>query len=355
MHLNDRGCTERKDMDNTNNINGYSSIYMAFGRFTIDDSKPQYAVDDKNDSGFINAISNVINKNSENDSADYDATNTVSEMKNKDIDPNNIFLSYTRIVTAKVPKEIASAMNGETIGSPFDLSGDTNELQITIKVSGGSRIYTASGTDKDGNSFTRDIDPYNVDPTDTDYAGFATLCEYIRDTEGMADNAMQAVKDAAPSDVTEKGNFLFKVSYTAENTGNLSGAKKLFEQMEGFFEKIMSLSGEAEDVIASGDNLINVKSDDWGKKTPSGSGGFKTDIFDELQEMIQYMFQKMLDDIIGINNSDEVAAVEESDDITTDTEKSEIAAGSVAETEEADTPDSEVIEESLGVENAVVA
>jgi hypothetical protein len=125
--------------------------------------------------------------------------------------------------------------------------------------------------------------------------------------------------------------------------------------MEGFFEKIMSLSGEAEDVIASGDNLINVKSDDWGKKTPSGSGGFKTDIFDELQEMIQYMFQKMLDDIIGINNLDEVAAVEESDDITTDTEKSEIAAGSVAETEEADTPDSEVIEESLGVENAVVA
>ncbi len=236
------------------------------------------------------------------------------------------FLSYTRIITAKIPKDISEAMKTGSSGSPFDFSGDSQELKITINVSGGSRIYTASGTDKDGNKFTKEIDPYNVDPTNADYADFATLCAYIRDTEGMADNAMQAVRDAAPTDITEKGNYLYKVGFYAETNGNLSGAKKLFEQMESFFQRLMGIgkldvTGNAdgtESVNRAG--IVNVKSDDpnsigisseisnmgnasdSSKKNGASEGAFYSRLLDELHEMIQQMMQKILNEILGIDD-----------------------------------------------------
>ena len=184
------------------------------------------------------------------------------------------------------------------------------ELKITISVSGDSRIYTATGTDKDGNAFSREIDPYNVDPTDTDYAGFATLCAYIRDTEGMADNAMQAVKDAAPADITENGNYLVKVGYISMSNGNFSGAKKLFEQMQKFFEKLIDISDDnnvisatdnnvnsvsSENTANNGAKLINVTSASSGKTSGSSDGSYGR-IFDELQKMIQMMMQQMLNE-----------------------------------------------------------
>ncbi len=341
-------------MDNTQNINGYNSVYMAIGFYQTDDSNPQYAVEDKKDSDFLSSLSNASKKKGETDETSDLLKKTASKMTNEKVDLNNTFLSYTRIVTAKVPAGMTEALNSGSTKSPFDLSGDTNELQITIKVSGGSRIYTATGTDKDGNSFSKDIDPYNVDPQNTDYAGFATLCEYIRNTEGMADNAMQAVKDAAPSDITQNGNFLMKVSYTSQQTGNLSGAKKLFEQMQSFFEKIMSMSSAASELSPSEDSLINVRSDKSNNTSSAVPAAFKTSLLDELEELIQSMFQKMLDEVIGINNSNNLAKKEDTINKADDNEEeAAIISGSSAKAEEPDVPDSELIEDSLNVENAI--
>ncbi len=304
-------------MEEMNNISGYRSVYMAFGIFKTGNaaSAPQAKAENSNAPEFLSALNLAMDK-----TADQDLTESASEnalKKSGETIPydNGAFLSYTRIITANMPDfSMASNENGNLI-SPFDLKGGNSELKITISVSGDSRIYTASGTDKDGKAFSKEIDPYNVDPTDTDYAGFAVLCQYIRDTEGMADNAMKAVKDVAPADISENGNYLMKVSYTAESTGNLAGAKKLFEKMQTFFEKLSSPSSKAS----------------------TGS------IFDELQEMIDRMIQQMLNEIVGIDDTVEEEELEE---------KAEIAEESVEKADEAAAPDMGTLEESLGVENA---
>ena len=247
------------------------------------------------------------------------------------------FLSYTRIITAKIPSDIASDMKTGANGSAFDYSGGGQELKITINVSGGSRIYTASGVDKNGNTFSKEIDPYSVDPTDTDYAGFATLCAYIRDTEGMADNAMQAVKDAVPEDITENGNYLIKVGFVSTNNGNLSGAKKLFEQMQSFFDKLMNLSSDSTVKGVSSEKVTSVRSDN-------------NRIVDELQEMIQLMIQRMLNEIMGVESTEDSEA--DTDDLAKNQEET---VGNVTMTEETKN-DEEVIEDnvekSLKLENA---
>ncbi|WP_155831550.1 hypothetical protein [Butyrivibrio sp. LC3010] len=363
-------------MADIGNINGYRSVYMAFGAFrygmgehTVNatGNKKTQALDGGNEGAlsFMSIMNNASERIAGLDEAgnraddagesfdlaavDTDKSIDMDELgagKSIGMDEENegistrtyknaaelgglgqgSFLSYTRIITAKIPKDISEAMKIGSSGSPFDFSGDSQELKITINVSGGSRIYTASGTDKDGNKFTKEIDPYNVDPTNADYADFATLCAYIRDTEGMADNAMQAVRDAAPTDITEKGNYLYKVGFYAETNGNLSGAKKLFEQMESFFQRLMGIgkldvTGNAdgtESVNRAG--IVNVKSDDpnaisissgisdmgnasdSSKKNGASEGAFYSRLLDELHEMIQQMMQKILNEILGIDD-----------------------------------------------------
>nr|WP_044916714.1 hypothetical protein [Butyrivibrio sp. WCE2006] len=337
-------------MADIGNINGYRSVYMAFGAFrygmgehTVNatGNKKTQALDGGNEGAlsFMSIMNNASERiagldeagNRADDAGESFDLAAVDTDKSIDMDElgglgQGSFLSYTRIITAKIPKDISEAMKTGSSGSPFDFSGDSQELKITINVSSGSRIYTASGTDKDGNKFTKEIDPYNVDPTNADYADFATLCAYIRDTEGMADNAMQAVRDAAPTDITEKGNYLYKVGFYAETNGNLSGAKKLFEQMESFFQRLMGIgkldvTGNAdgtESVNRAG--IVNVKSDDpnaisisseisdmgnasdSSKKNGASEGAFYSRLLDELHEMIQQMMQKILNEILGIDD-----------------------------------------------------
>ncbi len=290
-------------MEEISNISGYRSVYMAFGVFKAGATAPQTKTEESNTPEFLSALNLAVNKNAEEDTLQNASED--AEKKVKEINPyeNGAFLSYTRIITAKMPDFSTTAKAGDT-SMPFDINDGSQELKITISVSGDSRIYTASGKDKDGNAFSKEIDPYNVDPTDTDYAGFAVLCQYIRDTEGMADNAMKAVRDAAPSDITEEGNYLMKVSYTAESTGNLAGAKKLFEQMQSY-----------------------------------------SSLFDELQKMIDRMVQQMVKELMGTEES----LVEEKET----EEKAEIAEETVAEVEEPAAPDAATLENSLGLENAV--
>ena len=344
-------------MDDVNNINGFRSVYMAFGAFKIGNGTSQTKIADKSDNGdtevpsFLTAMNLATEKAAETG----DITNTGED--NKDIKTSEAspygqgaFLSYTRIITAKLPSDIAKAMENGTDSSAFDVSDGQQELKITINVSGDSRIYTASGVDKNGNSFSKEIDPYSVDPTDTDYAGFATLCAYIRDTEGLADNAMKAVKDAVPEDITENGNYLYKVGFAAETNGNLSGAKKLFEQMEVFFEKLMNI-GRADTSAESKTDVMNVKSPASENSGSSSTSRNSYDsILEELPSMIQKMIRQMLNEIMGIEDDENETSEKDEEERTE--EISEITNDALKEITE-DQDASEPVSEALDVQNAI--
>ena len=109
--------------------------------------------------------------------------------------------------------------------------------------------------------------------------------------------------------------FLVKVSYVSISNGNFSGAKKLFEQMQKFFEKLFDISADnnvsgisrnkvhpvsSENIVNNTDKLINTAQSSLAKTSGSSDMSYSR-IFDELQEMIQLMMQHMLNEIIGID------------------------------------------------------
>ena len=106
---------------------------------------------------------------------------------------------------------------------------------------GDSRKYTATGTDENGNEFSKEIDPYKVNPTDSDFTEFAALCSYIRDTEGIADEAMQAVDGVAPYDIFEKKNYLSELNGSI-NSFQIMGVSTLgAEQLLSHINRLMEV------------------------------------------------------------------------------------------------------------------
>ena len=116
--------------------------------------------------------------------------------------------SYTRIVSASVMTSQMSAIASSDGGTAYSYQGVMQKFEIRIDVNGDERKYTATGTDKDGKEFSKEIDPYNVDPTDADFTEFAALCSYIRDTENLADETMKFVDNVAADDIFERMNYL---------------------------------------------------------------------------------------------------------------------------------------------------
>lgn len=116
--------------------------------------------------------------------------------------------SYTRIVSASVMTSQMSAIASSDGGTAYSYQGVMQKFEIRIDVKGDERKYTATGTDKDGKEFSKEIDPYNVDPTDADFTEFAALCSYIRDTENLADETMKFVDNVAADDIFERMNYL---------------------------------------------------------------------------------------------------------------------------------------------------
>ena len=116
--------------------------------------------------------------------------------------------SYTRIVSASVMTSQMSAIASSDVGTAYSYQGVMQKFEIRIDVNGDERKYTATGIDKDGKEFSKEIDPYNVDPTDADFTEFAALCFYIRDTENLADETMKFVDNVAADDIFERMNYL---------------------------------------------------------------------------------------------------------------------------------------------------
>ena len=151
---------------------------------------------------------------------------------------------YTRVITANVWNSGMTSTQLADGKTAYSYQGVMQKFEIRIDVMGDSRKYTATGIDENGNEFSKEIDPYKVNPTDSDFTEFAALCSYIRDTEGIADEAMQAVDGVAPYDIFEKKNYLSELSGSINNFQMMGvstlGAEQLLSHINRLMEVIMT-------------------------------------------------------------------------------------------------------------------
>ena len=156
--------------------------------------------------------------------------------------------SYTRIVSATVMNSELRTTTGEGGITAFSYQGVMQQFEIRIDVNGDDRKYTAIGTDKDGNPFEKEIDPYNVDPTDADFTEFAALCSYICETENLADETMKFVGDFEVNDIFESMDYLTVFSsemgkYEKAGMGNLS-LENFMPHINKLMETLMGITME---------------------------------------------------------------------------------------------------------------
>lgn len=151
---------------------------------------------------------------------------------------------YTRVITANVWNSGMTSTQLADGKTAYSYQGAMQKFEIRIDVMGDSRKYTATGTDENGNEFSKEIDPYNVDPTDSDFTEFAALCSYIRDTEGLADEAMNAIDSVAPNDIFEKMNYLSELNGSINNFKMMGvstlGAEQLLSHINRLMEVMMT-------------------------------------------------------------------------------------------------------------------
>ena len=183
---------------------------------------------------------------------------------------------YTRIITANIWNSGFGATQLADGKTAYSYQGVMQQFQIRIDVDGDTRKYTATGTDENGNEFSKEIDPYNVDPTDSDFTEFAALCSYIRDTEGLADEAMGAVDSVAPNDIFEKKNYMSELDGSIKNYQLMGvstlGAEQLLSHINRLMEVMMTSGigiGISPDPAATATSFNGAKV--WGD-----TGGFGT-------------------------------------------------------------------------------
>lgn len=193
-------------------------------------------------------FSNFANKNSEFENAlkasSDEQLNTTELTENGKNNGN----SYTRIVSATVMNSELRTTTGEGGITAFSYQGVMQQFEIRIDVNGDDRKYTAIGTDKDGKPFEKEIDPYNVDPTDADFTEFAALCSYICETENLADETMKFVGDFEVNDIFESMDYLTVFSsemgkYEKAGMGNLS-LENFMPHINKLMETLMGVTME---------------------------------------------------------------------------------------------------------------
>ncbi len=151
---------------------------------------------------------------------------------------------YTRVITANVWNSGMTSTQLADGKTAYSYQGMMQKFEIRIDVMGDSRKYTATGTDENGNEFSKEIDPYDVDPTDSDFTEFAALCSYIRDTEELADEAMNAIDSVAPNDIFKKMDFLSELNGSINNFKIMGvstlGAEQLLSHINRLMEVMMT-------------------------------------------------------------------------------------------------------------------
>lgn len=156
-------------------------------------------------------------------------------------------LSYSRRITANFKSEELSAVWGKDGEVCYSYQASMQRFEVLIHVNGEERNYLIKGTDKDGNAFEKEFDPYKIDPANADYTEFAALCVYIQKTDKYADSIMRDF--AQPDNILEKQNYVgilgtWAVKQAeAGNIGLFDNARRLFLEIHRFMDERFSLSG----------------------------------------------------------------------------------------------------------------
>ena len=153
-------------------------------------------------------------------------------------------VAYSRCITASIRSEelIASqSADGEMI---YSYKASEQNFKIWINSDGSDKTYSIEGIDKDGQPFTKEFDPYDVDPEYADFPEFAALCMYIQNTDETAD--MLANEYFATDDILEKCDYLDKMQGFS---------------MEGIFEKTQSMMDNIDKLMVSLHQIAGMRND----------------------------------------------------------------------------------------------
>ena len=121
----------------------------------------------------------------------------------------SVTVPYTRCITTTIQTEEMYASQSENGEMVYSYKASEQSFNIYINSDGKNKTYSIEGIDKDGQPFTKEFDPYDVDPEYADFPEFAALCLYIQNTDETAD--MLANDYFATDDILEKCNYLEKL------------------------------------------------------------------------------------------------------------------------------------------------
>lgn len=149
---------------------------------------------------------------------------------------------YSRCITANIRTEemfASQSADGEMI---YSYKASEQSFKIWVNSDGENKSYSIEGIDKDGQAFTKEFDPHNVDPEYADFPEFSALCMYLQNTEETAD--LLANEYFASDDILEKKNYMEMLG----NFGNddmfagmqsmIDYANKMFNEMQNFINKL---------------------------------------------------------------------------------------------------------------------
>ena len=152
--------------------------------------------------------------------------------------------AYSRCITASIRSEellASQAADGEMI---YSYKASEQSFKIWINSDGSNKTYSIEGMDKDGQPFTKEFDPYDVDPEYADFPEFAALCMYIQNTDETAD--MLANEYFATDDILEKCDYMDKMQGFS---------------MEGIFEKTQSMMDNIDKLMATLHQITGMRND----------------------------------------------------------------------------------------------
>ena len=208
------------------------------GLSTYSSSSYYFAMSNKGKSEGTNteAVFGLLSgKNDNKDTAELTANSTDVAMPS---------VPYTRCIMANIKTEEVYGAKSEDGEMIYSYKASEQSFKIWINSDGENKTYSVEGIDSNGEPFTKEFNPYEIDPEDADFPEFAALCMYIRNTDETAD--MLANDYFNTDDILEKCNYLDKLQGFAENP---------------LFEKAQAMLDNANRLLASLNQIVSMRND----------------------------------------------------------------------------------------------
>ncbi len=134
-------------------------------------------------------------------------------------------VAYSRCITASIKTQEMAASSGENGEMIYSYRSMEQQFSILINSDGSDKKYTIQGTDKNGEKFEREFDPYDVDPKDADFPEFSALCLYLKQTDETAD--LLANEYFGGGDIFEKKDYMGMLEGFASDEVHSQGRKMM--------------------------------------------------------------------------------------------------------------------------------